>query len=181
MKKAGKIGSIGVSNFNLEQLELADRIVNENGCNISGVQNHFSLLFRTSEENGVLEWCRKNDVPFFAYMVLEQGALTGRFNSKNPMPKFSRRGIAFNRKILGKIEPLLELLEKTGKKHGLSVSETAAAYAVAKGTVPIIGVTKVYQSESLPRIAAALLSAEEVSALESCAGSTGIKIKGSWE
>ena len=181
MKKDGKIGSIGVSNFSLEDLKLADKIVKENGCKISGVQNHFSLLYRTSEENGVLDWCRKNNAVFFAYMVLEQGALTGRYTSKNPMPRFSRRGLAFNKKRLKKIEPLIQTLEEVGKAHGLSVSETATAYAIAKGTVPIVGVNKPYQAKSLDKIADEKLTMKEVELLEKSAAATGVKVKASWE
>ena len=33
------------------------------------------------ENSGVLS-CNEKNIPFFSYMVLEQGALTGRFNSK---------------------------------------------------------------------------------------------------
>ncbi|MBQ3692976.1 MAG: aldo/keto reductase [Clostridia bacterium] len=181
MKKDGKIGSIGVSNFNLEQLKLADKIVKENGCTLSGVQNHFSLLFRTSEENGVLSWCKENNAVFFAYMVLEQGALTGRYNSKNPMPMFSRRGLAFNKRRLKKIEPLIETLEDVGNSHGLSVSETATAYAIAKGIVPIIGVNKPYQAKSLAKIADVELSGKEVERLEKTAANTGVSVRASWE
>ncbi len=181
MKKEGRIGSIGVSNFNREQLTIADQTVKKHGCSIAGVQNHFSLLYRESEENGVLEWCRKNGAVFFAYMVLEQGALTGKFNSKNPMPRFSRRGRAFNRKCLQKIEPLLAELETVGKAHGLSVSETASAYAIAKGALPIIGVTKPYQAESLSKTAAGKLTADEVLKLERAADATGVRVKAGWE
>lgn len=181
MMKDGKIGSIGVSNFNLEDLKLADKIVKENGCRISGVQNHFSLLYRTSEENGVLNWCRENNAVFFAYMVLEQGALTGRYSAQKTMPMFSRRGLAFNKSRLKKIEPLIQTLEEVGKAHGLSVSETASAYAAAKGMVPIIGVNKPYQAESLVRIAGEKLSSAEVERLEKSAAATGVKVKASWE
>ncbi|MBQ3968963.1 MAG: aldo/keto reductase [Clostridia bacterium] len=181
MKKEGKIGSIGVSNFNLEQLKLAEKVAKENGCRIAGVQNHFSLLFRNSDKNGVIDWCKKNSAVFFAYMVLEQGALTGKYTSKNPMPFFSRRGMAFNKSRLKKIEPLLENLEEIGKRHGLSTSETASAYVIKKGTVPIIGVTKPYQAESLAKIAAARLSEQEIEELEKTAEMTGVTVKAGWE
>ncbi len=181
MKKEGKIGSIGVSNFTLDDLKLADKIVKENGCTLSGVQNHFSLLYRTSEENGVLDWCKENNAAFFAYMVLEQGALTGKYTVKNPMPRFSRRGLAFNKSRLKKIEPLIQSLEEVGKSHGLSVSETATAYAIAKGTVPIIGVNKPNQAKSLAKIAEVKLSGKEIERLEKSAADTGVKVKASWE
>lgn len=43
---------------------------------ISAVQNHFSLLHRSSERAGILDYCKTNGITFYAYMVLEQGALT---------------------------------------------------------------------------------------------------------
>ena len=181
MKNEGKIGSIGVSNFDLEQLKLADEVVKKYGCTISGVQNHYSLLYRTSEENGVINWCKENGVVFFAYMVLEQGALTGKFTAEHPMPRFSRRGTAFNKKKLAKIEPLITQMEVIAHAHGLSVSETAAAYTIAKGALPIIGVTKPYQAQSLIKTTNASLSKDEIEKLERAAQDTGVKIKASWE
>ena len=181
MKKEGKIGSIGVSNFDLGQLKLADKIVKEHGCKISGVQNHFSILYRASEENGVLKWCKDNGVVFFAYMVLEQGALTGKFTAKNPMPMFSRRGMAFNKSRLKKIEPLLEKMKTVGESYGISVSQVAAAYAISKGTLPIIGITKPYQAEELAKTASVRLSDDEIKLLEKTAGETGVKVKAGWE
>lgn len=181
MKNEGKIGSIGVSNFDLEQLKLADEIVKKNGCTIAGVQNHYSLLYRTSEENGVMKWCKDNGAVFFAYMVLEQGALTGKFTADHPMPRFSRRGVAFNRKKLAMIEPLITQMEVIAHAHGLSVSETAAAYTIAKGALPIIGVTKPYQAQSLIKTTNAVLSKDEIAKLERVAADTGVKVKASWE
>lgn len=70
LQKAGKIHSIGVSNFNLEQVEKAAEILKKYGFKLGGVQNHYSLVYRNSERAGVLNWCIENGVPFFAYMVL---------------------------------------------------------------------------------------------------------------
>ena len=180
MQKDGKIGSIGVSNFNFAQLQTADDIVKKHGCNIAGVQNHFSLIHRVSDKNGVLEWCKNNNAVFFAYMVLEQGALTGKFNSEKKMPFFSRRGFAYN-KHLKKLEPLFEQLDSIGKKHGLTVSQTAAAYAISKGTLPIIGITKPYQARELAKTASEKLSNEEILKLETVADEIGVKVKAGWE
>lgn len=180
MQKDGKIGSIGVSNFNFEQLQTANDIVKEHGCTIAGVQNHFSLIHRDSDKNGVLEWCKNNNAVFFAYMVLEQGALTGKFNSKKKMPFFSRRGFAYNRH-LKKLEPLFKELEAVGKKHDLTVSQTAITYAIAKGTLPIIGITKPYQAKELAKIASVTLTKGEILQLETTADEIGIKVKAGWE
>lgn len=34
------------------------------------VQNHFSLLYRSSERGGVLDYCHRNNIRFWSYMVL---------------------------------------------------------------------------------------------------------------
>lgn len=43
---AGKIGSIGVSNFNLDQVKKAEKILERYGFKLAGMQNHYSLIFR---------------------------------------------------------------------------------------------------------------------------------------
>lgn len=64
------------------------------GCKLSAVQNHFSLIYCGSIDDGTLAYCRENGITFFAYMMLEQGALSGRYNPKNPLPTGSRRAEA---------------------------------------------------------------------------------------
>lgn len=71
--KSGKIGRIGVSNHSLEQVKRVQEILEPHGIQISAVQNHFSLLYRRSIEDGLLDYCKENDIQFFSYMVLEQG------------------------------------------------------------------------------------------------------------
>jgi aryl-alcohol dehydrogenase-like predicted oxidoreductase len=103
--ESGKIKHVGVSNHNLEQIALADRILGEGGFRVEAVQNHYSLLYRSSERAGILEYCREHDVRFFSYMVLEQGALTGRYSPADPLPEGSSRAAVYNG-----ILPLLQAL-----------------------------------------------------------------------
>ena len=46
--KSGKVRRVGVSNHNLAQIKRADEILREAGFRVSAVQNHFSLLYRSS-------------------------------------------------------------------------------------------------------------------------------------
>ena len=62
-------------------------MVSTNWQKLSAVQNHYSLLNRSSEESGILKYCKDNNIYFFSYMILEQGALTGKYDTKNPMQK----------------------------------------------------------------------------------------------
>jgi aryl-alcohol dehydrogenase-like predicted oxidoreductase len=83
--KSGKVKHVGVSNHNLSEIKLADQILGKAGFRVEAIQNHYSLLYRSSEYAGILDYCRNQTVPFFAYMVLEQGALTGKYSPENPI------------------------------------------------------------------------------------------------
>jgi len=59
--------------------------------------------------------------------------------------------------------------------------QTATAWAIAKGTLPIIGVTKVEQVEDAAKAAEITLSAEEVSALEALGDAANANTLHEWE
>lgn len=105
------------------------------------VQNHFSLLNRSSETSGILDYCKENDIKFFAYIVLEQGVLFGKYNTKNPFPEGSDRAKSYN-PILPQLEELTDEMKKIGEKHNLNAAQVGEVWAINKGTLPIIGVTK---------------------------------------
>ena len=87
--QSGKVKRVGVSNHNLAELKRANEILGEAGFKVSAVQNHFSLLYRSSERGGVLDYCKENGIEFWAYMVLEQGALSGHYSAEHHFPTFS--------------------------------------------------------------------------------------------
>ena len=78
---------LGVSNHNLAEIKQANDILKAHGLRLSAVQNHYSLINRSSEDSGILEYCRENDIVFFSYMVLEQGALSGKYDTTHPMAR----------------------------------------------------------------------------------------------
>ena len=178
--KSGKVKRVGVSNHNLAELKRAEEILSKEGVHISAVQNHYSLLYRSSEEGGILDYCKENGIDFFAYMVLEQGALTGKYDTKHPLPEGSQRGDTYN-PILPQLEELIGTMKKIGEKYSASVSQIAIAWTVAKGTLPIIGVTKPSHVEDAAKAAQISLTADEMSELETKAAEAGVDTRGSWE
>ncbi len=178
--KSGKVKRVGVSNHNLAELKRAEEILSKQGVHISAVQNHYSLLYRSSEEGGILDYCKENGIDFFAYMVLEQGALTGKYDTKHPLPEGSQRGDTYN-PILPQLEELIGTMKKIGEKYSASVSQIAIAWVVAKGTLPIIGVTKPSHVEDAAKAAQISLTADEMSELETKAANAGVDTRGSWE
>lgn len=178
--KSGKVKNVGVSNHNLEQIQQANDILAKEGFKISAVQNHYSLLYRSSEDAGILDYCNRNDITFFAYMVLEQGALSGKYNTQNPLPEGSGRGNTYN-KILPQLEELTNAMRIIGERKNASVAQIAVAWAIAKRTLPIIGVTKIDQVEEMVKASVIELSQDEMDTLETLAAKAGVDTKGSWE
>ncbi len=64
LAKSGKIGRIGLSNHNLAEIKEAAAILEAEGLKISAIQNHYSLLNRSSETSGILDYCRENGIIF---------------------------------------------------------------------------------------------------------------------
>lgn len=178
--KSGKVKRMGVSNHNIAEIKRANEILGEAGFKVSAVQNHYSLLYRSSEKGGVLDYCKENGIEFWSYMVLEQGALSGKYNKENPMPAESDRGKMYN-PVLDKLEALTNEMKMIGKKYNASCSQIGIAWVIAKGTMPIIGATKERHVVEAAETAKIQLTAEEVARLEQLADATGVDTRGGWE
>ncbi|WP_298959031.1 aldo/keto reductase [uncultured Campylobacter sp.] len=179
--KSGKVRKVGVSNHNLEQIKFVNELLKKVGFKLDAIQNHYSLLYTNIEDGGILKYCKDEDIAVFAYMVLEQGALGGKYTKDNPMPADTRRGEAFPPQTLARLEPLFEVQRSLAKKYGTTPALIATAWAIAKGAVPIIGVTKKEQVDDAERASEISLSTDEVAQLEAAAKQTGVTVKGEWE
>ena len=178
--QSGKVKRVGVSNHNIEEIKRANAILGEAGFKVSAVQNHFSLLYRSSERGGVLDYCKQNGIEFWAYMVLEQGALSGKYTKENPLPAESDRGKKYN-PVLPQLEALTNEMKAIGEKYGATCSQIGIAWAIAKGTLPIIGATKEHHVVEAAEAAKIQLTDEEVTRLEQLADATGVDTRGGWE
>lgn len=152
--KTGKVRHIGVSNHNLAQIR---------------------------ETSDILEWCKGNDTRFFAYMVLEQGALTGKYSAINPFKPGTKRAKAFPVETLHKLAPLNDCMETIAEKHCAEASQVAIAWAIGKGTIPLVGATKIPQIESISKADKIILDKSETERIEQAALKTGVIAKASWE
>ena len=162
----GDMPVIGVSNHNLAEIKEADATLRKHGLKLGAVQNHYSLINRSSEESGILDWCHEDDAAFFSYMLLGQGALSGKCDTANPMPEGSARAAMYN-PVLDKLEILNAELARLAGKYGVDPAQIPVAWAIAKGTLPIVGVTKVSHVEDAAKAAAVELSAGDIAGLES--------------
>ena len=113
-------------------------------------------------------------------MVLEQGALSGKYDTRHPLPAGSQRGETYN-PLLPQIEKLVNVMRNVGSKHGASPAQVALAWAIAKGTTPIIGVTQTSQVQDAVKAMRMTLNDDEIGQMEKAAEETGVDTRGSWE
>lgn len=178
--KSGKIKHVGVSNHTLSEIKRVQEILGDAGYKLDAVQNHLSLLDRTSEQAGILDYCKENNMQFFAYMILEQGALTGKYDVNHPFPAGSARAQIYNSK-LPELTDLINKLDEVGKAHDLTIAQTAMSWAVTKGVLPIIGVTSTKHVDDAAKVVATTLTSQEMKSLEDTADKAGVNTIGSWE
>lgn len=113
-------------------------------------------------------------------MVLEQGALSGKYDENHLLPENSSRGKTYN-PLFPTLKDLLATLRKLADKYDVSPAQIATAWAIGRGTTPILGVTKVEQVIDAAQASTIILTDEEVSQLEQTAVASGVDTRGGWE
>lgn len=110
--KVGKIRSVGISNFNPEQMRRAHHQLQKYGLPLAVNQVRYSLLDRSIERNGVLETAKELEVTIIAYTPLESGLLTGKYHKYPELlekkPVFWRARL---RRSMEKSRPLISALD----------------------------------------------------------------------
>ena len=170
--REGKIKHVGISNFTLEECKRSKTILDAQGIPLYGVQNHYSIICREWERNGLLQWCKENDILFWGWAVLEEGLLVDPRRMKRSPIKF-----AFNKKVK-KLAPLYKAMIKTAKRHDVKVPLVAMAFCTYKGVVPMVGCRKPDQVKDLANAVSIALSGEEVRMLEEAADKANVRIMG---
>lgn len=179
LMKEGKIKSLGISNVSLEHIQIAESELAKEGLRLGAVQNHFSLL--RNDQQPIINYCNGNGIMYCAYMVLEQGALSGHYNAENHFPTFSMRNFSFPKSKFKKIEGLLSVMKEIADRYGVDPSQIPILWTIAKGSVPIVGITKPSHAIKLAEAINVNLTDEEIALIEEEAGKTGIRQQGSWE
>lgn len=179
LMKEGRIKSIGISNVSLAHIKEAESLLAEKGLKLGAVQNHFSLL--RNDQQPIIDYCNGRGITYYAYMVLEQGALSGRYSAKEHFPLLSMRGLAFPKSKFIKIEKLLLTMKEIAAKYDVDPSQIPILWAAGKGAVPIVGITKPTHAAKLAAAINIELSPDEMKRLEDEAAATGIRQQGMWE
>ncbi len=126
-KQEGKIRAIGVSNFTVEQLRIA-----VDTAQIDAVQPPLSVLNRSSLDNGVIDFCVKNDIAVVTYGTLNGGLLAGKKNRPDTGGNEQRSTFYGYYDDLGweKAQKLIEEMRKIAVKNDATVAEVSINWAL---------------------------------------------------
>jgi aryl-alcohol dehydrogenase-like predicted oxidoreductase len=159
LKEEGKVRFIGVSNFNVEQMERCRRI-----APIDTLQPPYSLVDRAVEPE-VLPYALAHDMGVIVYAPMMSGLLTGAMTRDRaaglPSEDWRSRNEEFIEPRLSRNLDLVEVLRSIGQRHGCSPGEVAIAWALLNPavTAAIVGLRNPGQLDGV--IGAASLNLED--------------------
>jgi aryl-alcohol dehydrogenase-like predicted oxidoreductase len=130
LKAQGKVRYIGVSNFDVSQMERAHSI-----SPITSLQPPYSMLMRQIED-AILPFCHENNIGVIPYSTMQNGLLTGRWTKERvaSLPpsdwRVQMKSPPFHEPLFSRILELVELLRAIGHFHGRSPAEVAIAWVL---------------------------------------------------
>ncbi|GHO70730.1 oxidoreductase [Ktedonobacter sp. SOSP1-52] len=166
LKREGKVRHIGVSNFNVEQMQRAERI-----APVETLQPPYSLL-SPDVERELLPYCEKNDIGVIVYSPMASGLLTGRMTKERieqmPDDDWRKNADNFKEPALSRNLELAHMLQEIGQAHNVTAGVVAVAWTLRNPavTAAIVGSRRPAQIEDMVAAAEYRLSDSELHDLE---------------
>jgi aryl-alcohol dehydrogenase-like predicted oxidoreductase len=174
---AGKVRAIGCSNLTVGAIRESLGIAADHDAPAwVSVQNHYSLLHRDPEHDGVAAACEELGLGLLPYFPLASGVLTGKYHEGEPPPEGSRlAGIPAERAARFLNDDSLEAaarLAAFAADRGHTLLDLAFGYLLAAGPVPsvIAGATRPDQIAANVAAGEWRPTAEELAEARSLAG-----------
>lgn len=166
LQKEGKIRWLGVSNFDVEQMQPAQAI-----APVTSLQPPYSLIRREVEAK-ILPYCIQEKIGVIVYSPMYCGLLTGAMTRERiqnlPDSDWRKRDVDFTEPNLSKNLDLVERLKEVGAKYGRSAGEVAIAWTLYHPavTAAIVGVRNARQAEQVMCAGDLHLTRQDLAALE---------------
>ena len=162
----GRIKSVGVSNYNAQQLREAHQLLARRGVPLAVNQMRYSLITREIETNGVLAAARELNVTILAYSPLAQGLLTGKYTASNPPTGARSLDKRFQSAGLMKLQPVFNKLNELGDKYSKTPAQVALNWLICQpGVIPIPGIKTAAQVDQNAGALGWELTVDEISEL----------------
>jgi aryl-alcohol dehydrogenase-like predicted oxidoreductase len=172
---AGKVRSIGASNFSVAQLRAALEVADRDGLpRYSSIQPEYNLIVRDTLEGAMLDLCREQGLGVIPYFGLASGFLSGLYRSPESIAAKARKG-----RLEGYMTPrgfrILDALADVAARHGASSAQVALAWVAAQPglTGPIASATTPAQVADLVAAARLALSPADLADLDSASAGRG--------
>ncbi|MDA3038889.1 MAG: aldo/keto reductase [Actinomycetota bacterium] len=173
LQQEGKVREIGCTHFTASELDEVYAVAAGSGLPAyPSVQNHYSLLTRDPENDGVFDACARHGIGFVPYFPLESGLLTGKYRLGQPRPEDSRL-VRWGKRAdpfidddkLAKVERLTEWAEARGH----TLLELAMSWHTSHPLVSsvIAGATRPEQIHANVAAGSWLLTGDDRSAVDS--------------
>src|ERR1700730_8550167 len=166
LKREGKVRWVGVSNFNVQQLQRAQAI-----APVTSLQPRYSLVHREIE-NEILPYCLSEGIGVIVYSPMASGLLTGAMTrehaAKLPADDWRRGHPDFTEPNLSHNLALVGRMREMANRHKRSVGEVAIAWTLRHSGVTgaIVGARDARQAEGVMRAGALHLTEDEVNEIE---------------
>jgi len=162
--QAGLARNVGISNYNIEQMERASRCLAKQAIPLASNQVEYHLLDRSAERSGLLDHCKETGVRLIAYSPLAKGLLTGKYTADTPPAGPRGRQYA---SILKELPSLISLMTEIGNGHdGKTPGQVALNWVICKGGLPIPGAKTATQARQNIGAIGWRLTPEEIKALD---------------
>lgn len=172
---AGKVRSIGASNFSVTQLQAALEVADRDGLpRYSSIQPEYNLIVRDALEGPMLELCRAQGLGVIPYFGLASGFLSGLYRTPESIAAKARKG-----RLEGYMTPrgfrILDALSAVADRRAATPAQVALAWVAAQPglTGPIASATTVAQVHKLAAAARLQLSPQDLSALNQVSAGSG--------
>ncbi|MBD5654568.1 MAG: aldo/keto reductase [Candidatus Eremiobacteraeota bacterium] len=166
LRQAGKVREIGVSNFDVGELERAGKI-----APVASLQPPYSLVKREIEAE-ILPYCRDRGIGVIVYAPMQSGLLTGAMTRERaaalPESDWRTKNAEFTEPKLSQNLALVERLRSVGARYGRSPGEVAIAWTLRDPGVTgaIVGARGAAQIEGTIGAAALQLSPDDIREIE---------------
>ena len=164
----GLVRYTAVSNYSAERIRAWVRIARDLGvAEPVAIQPHYNLVHRETE-NDIVPVAEEFGLSLVPYFSLAKGFLTGKYRSTDTDGQDSPRAGQAAKYATPQGLQILEVLERIGDAHGVSIAATALAWLRAKPTVvaPIASASKLAQVPDLLAGATTDLTPAEVADLD---------------
>ena len=173
LQSEGKVRWIGVSNFNVEQMELAKSI-----APITSLQPPYSLV-DPEVESETLPFCDHEGIGVIVYSPMASGLLTGAMTRERiarlPADDWRKQSPEFNEPKLSANLALVEQLRAVGKKYNAAPGAVAVSWTLRHPAVTgaIVGARSPEQVDIMASAAAVHLTESDLREIEDVHELTG--------